>query len=64
LKEIIPKLNQDNKIDGVQGLLIVGYPYNEEQINALKFYNIQIDKFVVLSDEKNRNLAQRPAYAE
>lgn len=59
LKEIIPKLNEEQKINPIKGILLVGYPYSEDQINALKLYNINIDKFVVLNDEKNRSLLNK-----
>lgn len=47
-------------------MLIIGQPFNEEQINTLKYHNIPLDKIIVLADkdeeEPGKNLAKRPGY--
>lgn len=48
--------------------MIIGYPNNEEQLNALKAFNIPIDKLIILSDNTeeapNKNLQKRLSDAE
>lgn len=48
--------------------MIIGYPNNEEQLNALKQFNIPIDRLIILSDNTeevpNKNLQKRLSDAE
>lgn len=34
---------------------MVGFPHNEEQLSALKSFNIPIDKYILLSDNSEEN---------
>jgi hypothetical protein len=42
---------------------LIGFPNNEEQLTALKQFNIPIDKMIILSDNTeeapNKNLMKR-----
>eukprot|EP00825_Cyclidium_porcatum_P011085 TRINITY_DN1566_c0_g1_i6.p1 TRINITY_DN1566_c0_g1~~TRINITY_DN1566_c0_g1_i6.p1 ORF type:complete len:1401 (+),score=376.97 TRINITY_DN1566_c0_g1_i6:144-4346(+) len=66
LKDIIQQVQEDNKLKPVKGLLIIGQPMNEEQINILKYHNIPLDKIIVLMDkdeeEPGKNLAKHPGF--
>lgn len=68
LKDIIPEINHLGKLNEIRGYIIIGYPNNEEQLNALKQFNIPIDKLIVLSDNveeaPNKNLQKRLTDAE
>ena len=63
MKEIIPEVNHHGKLDEIKGFILIGYPNNEEQLNALKVFNIPIDKMIVLSDNSedapNKSLSKR-----
>jgi hypothetical protein len=37
-------------LNEIRGYVIIGYPNNEEQLNALKQFNVPIDKLIILSD--------------
>lgn len=68
LKDIIPEINHLGKLNEVRGYVIIGYPNNEEQLTALKQYNIPIDKLIILSDNAeeapNKTLQSRLTDAE
>ena len=55
-------------MDEVKGFILIGFPNNEEQLNALKAFNIPIDKMILLSDNSedapNKTLSQRLNDAE
>lgn len=63
LKDLIPEINHFGKLNEIKGYIIIGYPNNEEQLNALKQFNIPIDKLIILSDNieeaPNKNLQKR-----
>lgn len=50
LKELIPEINHLGKLNEIRGYIFIGYPSNEEQLQAFKNYNIPIDKYILLSD--------------
>lgn len=47
---MIPEINYLGKLSEIRGYILVNFPNNEEQLNALKQFNIPIDKLVVLTD--------------
>jgi adenylate kinase family enzyme len=55
LREIIPVVNPKGKLDEIKGYILVGYPHNEDQLAALKAFNIPIDKYILLSDNSEEN---------
>jgi len=68
LKDLIPEINHFGKLNEIKGYIIIGYPNNEEQLNALKQFNIPIDKLIIFSDNieeaPNKNLQKRLSDAE
>jgi adenylate kinase family enzyme len=48
-------VNAKGKLDEIKGYILVGYPNNEEQLTALKAFNIPIDKLILLSDNSEEN---------
>lgn len=68
LKEIIPELNFQGKLDEIRGYILLNFPNNEEQLNSLKQFNIPIDKLIILNDNNeeapNKFLSQRLNEAE
>ncbi|EGR31735.1 hypothetical protein IMG5_103090 [Ichthyophthirius multifiliis] len=51
LKNLIQVIQPDGKLKPVQGLCIIGYPTNEQEISMLKYHNILLDKIIVLNDK-------------
>ena len=68
LKDLIPEKNHFGKLNEIRGYIIIGYPNNEDQLNALKQFNIPIDKLTILSDNTqeapNKTLSKRLNDAE
>ncbi|CAD8103243.1 unnamed protein product [Paramecium sonneborni] len=64
-KEIIPLLDAELKIPETskpKGIVIIGYPQTQEQIDQLNLWGIKIDKFIILQDrseEPGQILLQR-----
>ena len=50
LKDLIPEVNHFGKLNEIRGYIFIGYPTNEEQLQAFKAFNIPIDKYILLSD--------------
>lgn len=52
----------------IRGYILINFPNNEEQLNALKLFNIPIDKMIILNDNNeeapNKFLSQRLNDAE
>jgi len=63
LKEIIQQVQEGNHLNPVRGLVIVGQPMTEEQVQMLKYHAIPVDKVVVLLDkdeeEPGKTLSKR-----
>jgi len=38
-------------LNQIKGYILVGFPHNEEQLAALKAFNIPVDKYILLSDK-------------
>lgn len=68
LKDIGAQPGKDEKIPEPKGFILVGYPYNEEQIAALKDHNINLDKVIFLKDaseeEPGKVFKDRPNFEE
>lgn len=39
----------------IKGYILVGFPHNEDQLAALRAFNIPIDKYILLSDNTEEN---------
>ena len=53
-KEIIPLLDAELKVSESakpRGVILVGYPHTQEQIDLMNLFGFKIDKIIMLSDK-------------
>lgn len=68
-KEIIPLIDLEGKLmDNPRGMMLVGYPHNQEQIELMTLFGIKLDKVIYLVDRSEEIpgsvLLSRPGFSE
>lgn len=60
LDDVVVEVGEDGKPAKIEGFIMVGYPLNEEQANALKDQHLEFDKIIAMVDpEEGETLRKR-----